>query len=181
MAGLYVYSISCSHWKYSLMMTPNWHCMACNSTMSNCRTEKRTGSCLTCLTCWNSTRFVCMYHHRWFHVVLLQVIIFVRTVPRCNALSQLLVEQNFPAICIHRGMPQEERYVCWLSWTYNDDLQCGVSTPMVNGSWLAIMATVVMYSPFHSTAHYLLPTIGVCSVLYIPSLPIVSSRPLLGS
>ncbi|XP_065916782.1 spliceosome RNA helicase DDX39B-like [Dysidea avara] len=38
-----------------------------------------------------------------------QVIIFVRTVPRCNALSQLLVEQNFPAICIHRGMPQEER------------------------------------------------------------------------
>ena len=28
------------------------------------------------------------------------------------ALAQLLVEQNFPAICIHRGMPQEERYVC---------------------------------------------------------------------
>lgn len=38
-----------------------------------------------------------------------QVIIFVRTVQRCIALSQLLVEQNFPAICIHRGMPQEER------------------------------------------------------------------------
>jgi superfamily II DNA/RNA helicase len=26
------------------------------------------------------------------------------------ALAQLLVEQNFPAIAIHRGMPQEERY-----------------------------------------------------------------------
>ena len=40
-----------------------------------------------------------------------QVIIFVRTVQRCIALAQLLVEQNFPAICIHRGMPQEERWV----------------------------------------------------------------------
>lgn len=41
--------------------------------------------------------------------VCLQVIIFVKSVQRCIALSQLLVEQNFPAICIHRGMPQEER------------------------------------------------------------------------
>lgn len=39
----------------------------------------------------------------------LQVIIFVKSVQRCIALAQLLVEQNFPAICIHRGMPQEER------------------------------------------------------------------------
>jgi len=38
-----------------------------------------------------------------------QVIIFVKTVPRCIALSQLLVEQNFPAIAIHRAMNQEER------------------------------------------------------------------------
>jgi len=38
-----------------------------------------------------------------------QVIIFVKTVPRCIALAQLLVEQNFPAICIHRAMTQEER------------------------------------------------------------------------
>merc|ERR1712127_585622 len=38
-----------------------------------------------------------------------QVIIFVRTVQRCMALSQLLVEQNFPAIAIHRAMGQEER------------------------------------------------------------------------
>ena len=39
----------------------------------------------------------------------LQVVIFVKTVQRCVALNQLLVEQNFPSICIHRGMPQEER------------------------------------------------------------------------
>ncbi|CAG5897398.1 unnamed protein product [Menidia menidia] len=39
----------------------------------------------------------------------LQVVIFVKSVQRCIALSQLLVEQNFPAIAIHRGMAQEER------------------------------------------------------------------------
>uniref|UniRef100_I3JMY5 RNA helicase n=2 Tax=Oreochromis TaxID=8139 RepID=I3JMY5_ORENI len=38
-----------------------------------------------------------------------QVVIFVKSVARCVALSQLLVEQNFPAIAIHRGMAQEER------------------------------------------------------------------------
>lgn len=38
-----------------------------------------------------------------------QVIIFVKSVQRCMALAQLLVEQNFPAIAIHRAMPQEER------------------------------------------------------------------------
>lgn len=38
-----------------------------------------------------------------------QVIIFVKSVQRCSALAQLLVEQNFPAISIHRGMEQEER------------------------------------------------------------------------
>jgi len=38
-----------------------------------------------------------------------QVVIFVKSVQRCVAMSQLLVEQNFPAIAIHRGMSQEER------------------------------------------------------------------------
>lgn len=42
---------------------------------------------------------------------LTQVVIFVKSVQRCIALAQLLVEQNFPAIAIHRGMPQEERWV----------------------------------------------------------------------
>lgn len=39
----------------------------------------------------------------------LQVVIFVKSIQRCMALSQLLVEQNFPAIAIHRAMAQEER------------------------------------------------------------------------
>uniref|UniRef100_A0A8C2MWN3 RNA helicase n=1 Tax=Cricetulus griseus TaxID=10029 RepID=A0A8C2MWN3_CRIGR len=38
-----------------------------------------------------------------------QVVIFVKSVQRCIALAQLLVEKNFPAIAIHRSMPQEER------------------------------------------------------------------------
>jgi len=38
-----------------------------------------------------------------------QVIIFVKSVQRCMALAQLLLEQNFPAIAIHRAMTQEER------------------------------------------------------------------------
>jgi ATP-dependent RNA helicase UAP56/SUB2 len=38
-----------------------------------------------------------------------QVVIFVKSVQRCMALAQLLVEQNFPAIAIHRGMTQEDR------------------------------------------------------------------------
>ncbi|KAF5396932.1 hypothetical protein PHET_09738 [Paragonimus heterotremus] len=38
-----------------------------------------------------------------------QVIIFVKSVQRCMALSQLLVDQNFPAIAMHRAMTQEER------------------------------------------------------------------------
>ncbi len=52
-----------------------------------------------------------MFHYVTFVILcrLLQVIIFVKSVQRCIALAQLLVEQNFPAICIHRGMPQEER------------------------------------------------------------------------
>ena len=37
------------------------------------------------------------------------MVIFVKSVQRCVALAQLLTEQNFPAIAIHRGMTQEER------------------------------------------------------------------------
>ena len=33
----------------------------------------------------------------------------MKSVQRCVALAQLLTEQNFPAIAIHRGMTQEER------------------------------------------------------------------------
>ncbi|CAH0713422.1 unnamed protein product, partial [Brenthis ino] len=38
-----------------------------------------------------------------------QVVIFVKSVQRCTALAQLLTDQNFPAIGIHRNMTQDER------------------------------------------------------------------------
>merc|ERR1712167_199794 len=38
-----------------------------------------------------------------------QVVIFVKSVQRCIALNQLLKDQNFPAIDIHRSMNQKER------------------------------------------------------------------------
>lgn len=38
-----------------------------------------------------------------------QVVIFVKSVQRCIALAQLLTDQNFPAIGIHRNMTQDER------------------------------------------------------------------------
>lgn len=38
-----------------------------------------------------------------------QVCIFVKSVARANELNKLLVECNFPSICIHSGLNQEER------------------------------------------------------------------------
>lgn len=37
-----------------------------------------------------------------------QVVIFVKSVSRAAELNKLLVECNFPSICIHSGMSQEE-------------------------------------------------------------------------
>jgi ATP-dependent RNA helicase UAP56/SUB2 len=38
-----------------------------------------------------------------------QCVIFVKSVARASELNKLLNDCNFPAICIHAGMPQEER------------------------------------------------------------------------
>ncbi|KAL3655481.1 DEAD-box ATP-dependent RNA helicase 15 [Castilleja foliolosa] len=38
-----------------------------------------------------------------------QVVIFVKSVSRAAELNKLLIECNFPSICIHSGMSQEER------------------------------------------------------------------------
>lgn len=43
-----------------------------------------------------------------------QVVIFVKSVSRAAELNKLLVECNFPSICIHSGMSQEERYASFL-------------------------------------------------------------------
>ena len=38
-----------------------------------------------------------------------QVVIFVKSIARANELNKLLVECNFPSICIHAGIQQQER------------------------------------------------------------------------
>ena len=43
--------------------------------------------------------------------MLVQVVIFVKSVARAIELDKLLVSCNFPSISIHSGLQQEERYV----------------------------------------------------------------------
>jgi len=45
-----------------------------------------------------------------------QVVIFVKSVSRANELNKLLTGCNFPSICIHSGMPQEERIARYKSF-----------------------------------------------------------------
>lgn len=45
-----------------------------------------------------------------------QVVIFVKSVSRANELNKLLTSCNFPSICIHSGMPQEERIARYKSF-----------------------------------------------------------------
>lgn len=49
-----------------------------------------------------------------------QVVIFVKSVSRAAELNKLLSECNFPSICIHSGMNQEERYVKSYNFPYLD-------------------------------------------------------------
>lgn len=42
---------------------------------------------------------------------LTQTIIFVKKIDRCEALCDLLMQQEFPAIALHKGMSQQERWV----------------------------------------------------------------------
>lgn len=38
-----------------------------------------------------------------------QVVIFVKSVARADALNRILLKSSFPSICIHSGIKQEER------------------------------------------------------------------------
>lgn len=58
---------------------------------------------------WFSIALSCMYktcHDSHVHSAWLQVVIFVKSVPRAKELNRLLNECNFPSVCIHRGMQQ---------------------------------------------------------------------------
>lgn len=46
-----------SQWRSTWMTIPNWLSMVFNSTTSNWRTMRKTESCLSCWTFWNSIRY----------------------------------------------------------------------------------------------------------------------------
>lgn len=109
-----------SPWKFTLMMKPSWP-----YTVSY--------RCIfRCWYCCNYTAFVLylFQYLKWQHYIKLteleknrklndlldaldfnQVVIFVKSVNRAAELNKLLVECNFPSICIHSGMSQEERFI----------------------------------------------------------------------
>lgn len=83
-----------------------------------------------------------------------QVVIFVKSVTRAAELNKLLCECNFPSICIHSGMPQEERlesllfiFLLWslllvycqnitLDWSFADWQSTRASRKGTRGYWL---------------------------------------------
>ena len=66
-----------------------------------------------------------------------QVVIFVKSVSRAAELNKLLVECNFPSICIHSGMSQEERYAFAPS-TYWSPFML-VSSTSDYGTWTVVL------------------------------------------
>ena len=45
----------------------------------------------------------------------MQIVIFVKSVARAKELNKLLVECNFPSICIHSAQKQDERSASYAS------------------------------------------------------------------
>lgn len=61
-----------------------------------------------------------------------QVVIFVKSVSRAAELNKLLAECNFPSICIHSGMSQEERSELFLILLYfNFQVQLDICCIMI--------------------------------------------------
>ncbi|KAJ7515101.1 hypothetical protein O6H91_23G071400 [Diphasiastrum complanatum] len=70
--------------------------------------------CTSPLSCWHYIKLSEVEKNRKLNDLLdaldfNQVVIFVKSVSRAAELNKLLVECNFPSICIHSGMSQEER------------------------------------------------------------------------
>ena len=57
-----------------------------------------------------------------------QVVIFVKSVSRAGELNKLLIECNFPSICIHSGMSQEERFVHLLNIISSEPTRLAIQT-----------------------------------------------------
>ena len=116
-------SVPFSQWKFMWMMRPNWHSMVLSRYLYYVKVEFHIYILII------KTSFIALLSFSWQHYIKLseleknrklndlldaldfnQVVIFVKSVSRAAELNKLLMECNFPSICIHSGMPQEERY-----------------------------------------------------------------------
>lgn len=70
-----------------------------------------------------------------------QVVIFVKSVARARELSKLLIDCNFPAICIHSAMGQEERWAPQQC----ENMHCGLSMPKTMSPDLLVAAVQFMH------------------------------------
>lgn len=80
-----------------------------------------------------------------------QVVIFVKSVNRASELNKLLVECNFPSICIHSGMSQEDRYIIYLLVQFRVDSLAIVSAASIINCdlWLALFSIIGAYNLFY--------------------------------
>jgi hypothetical protein len=75
-----------------------------------------------------------------------QVVIFVKSVSRAAELNKLLEECNFPSICIHSGMAQEERYAfCCLDSLSDGKSRC-ICFKLYAKLLLLFQSTIVLHS-----------------------------------
>ena len=85
----------------------------------------------------------------------MQVVIFVKSVARAKELNKLLVECNFPSICIHSAQKQDERYVPLLAHAVGF-VNCHI---LAWGRGCPTAIAIFMPLPLHKGL-----TVGRCSV-----------------
>ncbi|EPY52787.1 ATP-dependent RNA helicase Uap56 [Schizosaccharomyces cryophilus OY26] len=84
-----------------------------------------------------------------------QVVIFVKSVSRANELDRLLRECNFPSICIHGGLPQEERIKRYKAFKDFDKRLCVATDVFGRGIDIERVNIVINYDMPDSPDTYL--------------------------
>lgn len=84
-----------------------------------------------------------------------QVVIFVKSVSRANELDRLLRECNFPSICIHGGLPQEERIKRYKAFKDFDKRICVATDVFGRGIDIERVNIVINYDMPDSPDSYL--------------------------
>ncbi|EEB09387.1 ATP-dependent RNA helicase Uap56 [Schizosaccharomyces japonicus yFS275] len=84
-----------------------------------------------------------------------QVVIFVKSVSRANALDRLLRECSFPSICIHGGLPQDERIKRYKAFKDFDKRICVATDVFGRGIDIERVNIVINYDMPDSPDSYL--------------------------